>query len=146
MVLWKHIQMLAFREHFTVYLSELGWGCHVHPVVPKDHLSQELPLALGKRAEHTHLWDFPSGPFFCFSRNDNSVLAKLPTVYRTPRGIRCYGNIHRAFVASDLIQKQKWFLQCCNHFAIPGKMQMLYSRYGGSKHVAQVSSWERERD
>lgn len=23
-------------------------------------------------------------------------------------------------------------------------MQMLYSRYGGSKHVAQVSFWERE--
>ena len=54
MVLWKHIQMLAFKEHFTVYLSELEQGCHVHPVVPKGHLSQELPLALGKRAQHTH--------------------------------------------------------------------------------------------
>ena len=61
------------------------------------------------------------------------------------RWIRCFVNIHRAFVASDLVQKQKWFLQFCNHSAIPGKMQMLYSRYGGSKHVAQVSFWEKER-
>ena len=70
---------------------------------------------------------------------------RLKQLSSSSRGIRCFGNIHRAFVASDLAPKQKWFLQFCNHSAIPGKMQMLYSRYEGSKHVAQVSFWEKER-
>lgn len=45
---------LKTKEHVTVHLSGLGWGCRVRPVVPKRRWGLEPLLALAK--EHsTHI-------------------------------------------------------------------------------------------